>query len=72
MEKAMGTEVALKLVWCTCGRLHVTYGGITLRFYREEFLSFAEGVRRLAEFVKRPPTRFLSATESGGQSKVCH
>ena len=36
---------------CGCGRLHFTYGAITLHFEREEFQVFAEVVSRLAAQV---------------------
>jgi hypothetical protein len=36
---------------CGCGRLHLTYGPITLNFQREEFLRFARDVGRLANYL---------------------
>ena len=36
---------------CGCGRLHLTYGVITLNFRREEFLRFAREVERLADYL---------------------
>jgi hypothetical protein len=36
---------------CGCGRLHLTYGAITLNFRREEFLRFAREVERLADYL---------------------
>ena len=36
---------------CDCGRLHFTYGPITLHFDRGEFQAFAEVVSRLAAQV---------------------
>jgi hypothetical protein len=36
---------------CGCGRLHLTYGPVTLNFQREEFLRFARDVGRLANYL---------------------
>ena len=36
---------------CGCGRLHFTYGPITLHFDRDEFQMFADVVGRLAAQV---------------------
>jgi hypothetical protein len=36
---------------CGCGRLHLTYGPITLNFEREEFVRFARDVGRLASYL---------------------
>ena len=36
-----------KLALCECGKLHFTYGAITVHFEREEFFLFAEAVGRL-------------------------
>lgn len=36
---------------CGCGRLHLTYGAITLNFRRDEFLRFAHDVERLASYL---------------------
>lgn len=36
---------------CGCGRLHLTYGAITLNVRREEFLRFAREVERLADYL---------------------
>lgn len=38
---------------CGCGRLHFTYGPVTLHFEREEFVAFAGQVARLAAQVQQ-------------------
>lgn len=37
---------------CGCGRLHFTYGPVTLHFDRDEFLAFAGEMSRLAGLVR--------------------
>ena len=36
---------------CGCGRLHLTYGPVTLNFKRDEFVRFARDVGRLANYL---------------------
>lgn len=36
---------------CGCGRLHLTYGAVTLNFKRDEFVRFARDVGRLANYL---------------------
>jgi hypothetical protein len=36
---------------CGCGRLHLTYGPVTLNFKRDEFVRFARDVSRLANYL---------------------
>ncbi len=39
------------LAVCGCGRLHLTYGPVTLNFQRDEFVKFARDVDRLAAYL---------------------
>jgi hypothetical protein len=39
---------------CGCGRLHFTYGPITLHMDRDEFVAFADTVTRLASQLGQP------------------
>lgn len=39
------------LTVCGCGRLHLTYGPVTLNFQRDEFVKFARDVDRLAAYL---------------------
>jgi hypothetical protein len=51
---------------CGCGRLHLTYGAVTLNFQREEFLRFARDVERLADYLaglQRTARPFPQATK---------
>lgn len=50
---------------CGCGRLHLTYGSVTLNFQRDEFVRFARDVGRLAEYlatIQRTARSFPQAT----------
>lgn len=51
MENFIHGKGQAKLNVCGCGRLHFTYGPITLHFDREEFQVFAKVVGRLAAQV---------------------
>lgn len=57
---------------CGCGRLHFTYGPITLHMDRDEFAVFADTVTRLASQL-RHANESLSATPSPNHSDtLCH
>lgn len=50
---------------CGCGRLHLTYGPVTLNFQRDDFVRFARDVGRLADYlatIQRAPRAFTQAT----------
>ena len=72
MDKMFPAEGPMKLVLCGCGRLHVTCGQVSLHFHREEFLTFAEGVGRLAALVKQTSASSVLASGSGPHTEVCH
>lgn len=38
---------------CGCGKMHFTYGPITLHFDRDEFLAFACKLGRAADLLRR-------------------
>ena len=71
MENVLRGDVQSKVVFCECGRLHFTYGPMTLHFDRSEFLSFADSVGRLGALVRQAfkdsavPSHVSNAT-------VCH
>ncbi len=54
---------------CGCGRLHFTYGPMTLHFDRHEFLLFAIDVNRMAAQVRQITPFQTSATRN---ATVCH
>lgn len=36
---------------CGCGRLHLTYGALTLHFEREEFMRFARELEHMSQYL---------------------
>jgi hypothetical protein len=42
-----------KLALCECGKLHFTYGAVTVHFESEEFFLFAEAVGRLSAMIRQ-------------------
>jgi hypothetical protein len=57
---------------CGCGQLHFTYGPITLHFEREEFLTFAEVVGRLAAQIPLASSDRKPVTRASGSDGFCH
>ena len=57
---------------CRCGRLHFTYGQITLHFEREEFVAFAGQVGRLAAQLKQMVAGQGLVLLPGQNTTVCH
>lgn len=72
MNKALGKDGPMKLVLCGCGKLHLTFGAVTLHLTRDEFLVFAESVQRLAVIVARPSTKQSLGAARPNPSVVCH
>lgn len=72
MEMKTRNEGTMKLMLCGCGRVHVTCGPMTLHFEREEFLTFAGGIGRLAAMVKQAPAGLVSAARQSAHTEVCH
>ncbi|MGC4097130.1 MAG: hypothetical protein QM706_08440 [Nitrospira sp.] len=72
MKKTLGTDDPIKLVLCDCGKLHVTCGPVTLHFTRDEFLSYAESVRRLAAIIAQPSANLALRASQSAPLEVCH
>lgn len=72
MEKTMRGEGQVKVAFCGCGKLHVTYGAVTVHFEREEFLLFAESVGRLGAMVKQAAHGSALAAGLSPNANVCH
>lgn len=72
MNKTVGKESPMKLVLCGCGKLHLTYGPVTLHLTRDEFLVFADSVRRLAAIVAQPPMSPPLVAAPASPNEVCH
>ena len=52
MENVLSIDLQSKVAFCGCGKLHFTYGPLTLHFDRVEFLAFADSVGRLGALVR--------------------
>lgn len=72
MDKTLGKDSPMKLVLCGCGKLHLTCGAVTLHLMRDEFLVFAESVRRLATIVAQPSMSHPLVSAQPSPSEVCH
>jgi len=57
---------------CGCGRLHVTYGSITLHFDREEFQVFADSIGRLASMLKQSSLGSVTTHTGSSNAHICH
>lgn len=53
MENVMRVDGQSTLALCGCGKLHYTYGPLTLHFEKDEFLRFASSVGRLGVLVRQ-------------------
>lgn len=72
MENFIHANGQAKLNVCGCGRLHFTYGPITLHFDREEFQAFAEVVGRLAAQVPDIEDHPDLVTRGPRTESICH
>jgi hypothetical protein len=72
MNKTVDKESPMKLVLCGCGKLHLTYGPITLHLTRDEFLVLADSVRRLAAIVAQPSMNPPLVAAPASSNEVCH
>lgn len=72
MEKPIRVSGQTALNVCGCGRLHLTYGPITLHFEAIEFTLFAADVARIVAHLRRThsgPEHPLPAEPTGSP---CH
>jgi hypothetical protein len=72
MEQFIHGKGQAALNVCGCGRLHFTYGPITLHFEREEFAKFAGEVGRLAVMLDQLTADRGPVLFSGQDAPVCH
>lgn len=54
---------------CGCGRLHLTYGGMTLHFERDEFMRFAHDLGQMSHDLTN---RQVMAQPVHGVPTRCH
>lgn len=57
---------------CACGKLHFTYGAITLRFDPDEFLAFATSVGTQASQLRQALGTKHRTVPSSAHGDVCH
>jgi len=62
----------LMLNLCTCGRLHFSYGPVTIHLKREEFLSFAEQIAQAVHYLRGTDTNLESDFQVRPPSSACH
>lgn len=72
MEQVMRGDKQSKLVFCECGKLHFTYGPITLHFDKEEFITFADSVGRLGTLAKQVEDGSAHVPSFAPNANVCH
>ena len=72
MEEVMCGDKQSKLAFCECGKLHFTYGPVTLHFDREEFIAFADSVGRLGTLVKQAANGSTPVPSFAPNANVCH
>jgi hypothetical protein len=60
------------LSMCTCGKLHFSYGLITLHFEHDEFTSFASAVAHLFEQYKQVRSARQPSSIPSVHNDICH
>ena len=72
MENVLRGDLQSKLAFCGCGKLHFTYGPLTLHFDRVEFLAFADSVGRLGALVRQAAKDSSVVSGHVSNATVCH
>ena len=72
MEHVLRRDGQSKVVLCECGKLHFTYGSVTLHFDRDEFLLFSESVGRLSSMVRQAAAGSSIAPSRTLNTTLCH
>jgi hypothetical protein len=72
MEQIMRGDKQSKLAFCECGKLHFTYGSVSLHFDRDEFLMFADSVGRLGAIVRQAAQDSICVSGPVQNANVCH
>ena len=72
MENVLRGELQSKVAFCGCGKLHFTYGPMTLHFDRSEFLAFADSVGRLGALVRQAAKDSQVVPSHVPNAIVCH
>ena len=72
MENVLRGELQSKVAFCGCGKLHFTYGPMTLHFDRSEFLAFADSVCRLGALVRQSVKDSPVVPSHVPNATICH
>lgn len=72
MENVLHGDLQSKVAFCGCGKLHFTYGPLTLHFDRVEFLSFADSVGRLGALVRQSANDSSVVQSHIPSATICH
>jgi hypothetical protein len=72
MENVLRSDLQSKVAVCECGKLHFTYGPMTLHFDRSEFLAFAASVAQLGALVRQFPKDSTVVPSHVPNVTVCH
>lgn len=72
MENVLRGELQSKVAFCGCGKLHFTYGPMTLHFDKCEFLAFADSVGRLGALVRQAAKDSSAVPSHIPNATICH
>jgi hypothetical protein len=72
MENVIHGNGQAALNVCACGKLHFTYGPITLHFETNEFVSFADNIAHLITQLRMIQDDRQSVPASTYNDIVCH
>lgn len=72
MDNVLRGDLQSKVAFCGCGKLHFTYGPLTLHFDRSEFLSFADSVGRLGALVRHSTKDSAVVPSHVPNATMCH
>ena len=71
-KPTMTSSQHLKLNACNCGRIHLTYGSVTLHFTKEEFLAYAMYVGKMATHVSSTAGLQMAGGFTDAENTNCH
>ena len=72
MERALRGDLQSKMALCGCGKIHFTYGPLTLHFERGDFLSFADSVGQLGTLVRQAAKDSTVVPSHAPNATICH
>ena len=72
MDNVLRGDLQSKVAFCGCGKLHFTYGPLTLHFDRDEFLVFADSVCQLGAVVRQAAKDSSVVPSHIPNATICH